>query len=408
MTLFWVLSALLAALAALFVVVPLLRQREGGRASHRATNLAVYRGQLVELEADLRAGTLSGDQYDKARRELEARALEDLEAAGDGAAPALRRGRAAAIVAGIALPLCALGVYLAVGAPGAIVAPPEQQAGAGHGIAAKQVEAMVEALAARLRAEPGDAQGWAMLGRSYAALGRFQQAVSAYARAAELSPGNAQLFADYADALAMAQGRSLEGGPEKLVARALKLDPNNLKALALAGTIAFSRGDYPGAARLWERMLASVAPDSEDARSIRANIDEARTRAAQTLAKPGGAAPAARGATLSGVVRLAPALASKVAPGDTVFIYARAHEGPPMPLAVLRKKAEELPVKFSLDDSMAMAPGLALSKFARVTVLARVSKSADARPRPGDLQGASAAVAHDATNVAVVIDSVVR
>jgi len=408
MTLFWLLSALLAALAALFVVVPLVRHREGGRASHRATNLAIYRDQLVELDADLRAGTLSGDQYDKARRELEGRALEDVETGADGAAPLPRRGRAAAIVAGIVVPLCALGVYLAVGAPAAIVAPPSQQAGAEHGITAEQVEAMVESLAARLRAEPGNAQGWAMLGRSYAALGRYQQAVSAYAKAAKLLPNDAQLFADYADTLAMAQGESLEGGPEKLVARALSLDPKNLKALALAGTVAFNRGDHAEAARLWERMLAEVAPDSDNARSIRSNIEEARARASRRLAKPGDSAPAARGTSLSGMVRLAPELASKVSPSDTVFIFARAQDGPPMPLAVLRKKVEELPVKFSLDDSMAMAPGIALSQFARVTVVARISKSANAKPQPGDLQGASAAVAHDATNVAVVIDTVVR
>ena len=406
MTLFWVLSALLAALAVLFIVVPLLRQREGAGASHRATTLAIYRDQLAELDVDLRAGTLSADQYDKSRRELEARLLEDVDAAAEAPA-APRRGRAAAIVAGVAVPLLALGVYLAVGAPGAVV-PPAPHADATNGVTAEQVEQMVEALAARLRAEPGNAAGWAMLARSYAALGRFQQAVSAYARAAELMPNDAQLFADYADTLAMAQNQSLEGEPEKLVARALELDPENLKALALGGTVAFNRGHYAEAARLWERMLAGVAPDSDNARSIRGNIEEARARAGQKLAKPGGAAPAARGASLSGVVRLAPELAAKVAPGDTVFIYARAHEGPPMPLAVLRKKVEELPVKFSLDDSMAMAPGLALSQFARVTVTARVSKSANAKPQPGDLQGASAAVAHDASNVAVVIDTVVR
>ena len=408
MTLFWLLSALLAALAVMFVVVPLLRQREGGRASHRATNLAIHRDQLAEMDADLRAGTLSSDQYHKARRELEARLLEDVDAAAAEAPAAPQRGRAAAIVAGIAVPLIALGVYLAVGAPGAVVAPAAPPAGAEHGITAEQVAAMVETLAARLRAEPGNAQGWAMLGRSYAALGRFHQAVSAYAKAAELLPNDAQLFADYADTLAMAQGESLDGEPEKLVARALDLDPKNLKALALAGTVAFNRGNYAEAARLWERMLAGVAPDSDNARSIRSNIEEARSRASQKLAKPGGAAPAARGTSLSGVVRLAPELASKVSPEDTLFIFARAQEGPQVPLAVLRKKVEQLPVEFSLDDSMAMAPGLALSQFARVTVVARISKSANAKPQPGDLQGASAAVAHDAANVAVVIDTVVR
>lgn len=273
--------------------------------------------------------------------------------------------------------------------------------------------AIVEKLAARMRANPEDPEGWKILARSYAALGRFKEASEAYANATARSPGDAQLFADYADALAMAQGRSLEGEPEKLIARALAVDPRNVKALALAGTVAFNRKDYAKAVEYWERILAVVPPDSEFARGARANIAEARSLAGGTLAAqpPAAAAPASPAADatrVSGTVKLAPALAAKVEPNDTVFIFARAAEGPKMPLAILRRQASDLPVEFALDDSMAMTPQMKLSSFPLVVIGARVSKSANATPQPGDLEGLSAPIKAGANGVSVVIDSEVR
>jgi cytochrome c-type biogenesis protein CcmH len=262
---------------------------------------------------------------------------------------------------------------------------------------AAQLEAMVARLAAKLRENPDDAEGWKLLGRSYSVMGRFPEAVDAYAKAAQRAPRDAQLLADFADVLAMARGQRLEGEPARLVERALEIDPKNLKALALAGTAAYERQDYAGAATLWGRMLPLVPPDSEDARMIAGNVEEAKKLAGI------GAHPGVRG-----TVRLAPALAKQVKPNDIVFVFARAAEGPPMPLAVLRAKAAELPLAFNLNDSMAMAQGLTVSAHPRVVVTARVSKSGSAKPTPGDLQGASAPVANDASDVRVLIDTVVR
>ncbi|MEO8718994.1 MAG: c-type cytochrome biogenesis protein CcmI, partial [Burkholderiales bacterium] len=256
------------------------------------------------------------------------------------------------------------------------------------------------------RENPDDVEGWIMLGRSYSVLGRFGDAVDAYAKAAARAPRDAQLLADFADALAMARGRSLQGEPEKLVQRALELEPNNLKALALAGTAAFERKDYQAAADYWQRMLPLVPPASDDAQAIRDNVAQATQLAGGAGAVPRAAAAPAAG--LRGTVSISPKLKGKFGPEDTVFIYARAANGPPMPLAVLRRRARELPVEFALDDSMAMAPGMNLSAHPRVVVTARVSKSGGATPQPGDLQGASAPVANDASGVAVVIDSAVR
>jgi cytochrome c-type biogenesis protein CcmH len=266
----------------------------------------------------------------------------------------------------------------------------------------QQLDAMVERLATRLRDSPGDVEGWKLLGRSYSALGRFPESAEAYGKAAALDPRDAQLLADFADVLAMARGQRLEGEPEKLIARALELDPTNLKALALAGTAAYARKDYATAAAQWEKMLPLVPPDSEDARAIRANVQEARALAGMKEETKGARQ------VLKGTVALAAKIKTQAAPDDTVFIFARAVEGPPMPLAVQRVKVRELPVSFSLDDSMAMAPGMSLSAHPRVVVVARVSRSGSPAAQPGDLQGASAPVANDASGVAVVIDSVVK
>jgi cytochrome c-type biogenesis protein CcmH len=388
MTLFWLAGAALAVVALGLVLRPLLFSKAQPGVSRRDANISIYRDQVRELEADLAAGTLAQADYDRARRELEARVLDDVSAAPEPARA--RASRTLVAVLAAAIPAAALGVYLLAGNPAAM-APLEEQ----HAATVQQLDAMVARLAARLRENPDDAEGWKLLGRSYAALGRFNDSVDAYAKGAARAPRDADLLADFADALAMARGQSLEGEPEKLVLRALEIDPRHLKALALAGTAAFGRKEYGSAVAYWERMLPLVPADSEDARSIRASIEEAKSRVAA-------------GAPLRGTVSLSAKLKQQAAPDDTVFIFARAAEGPPMPLAILRKRVSDLPLQFSLDDSMAMAPGMRISAFPRVVVGARVSKSGQAKPQPGDLQGASAPVANDAAGVSVVIDSVVR
>lgn len=415
MSLFLALCGLLAAAGLALALRPLLklrsiqhRREDGGGASRDTLNLAVHRDQLRELDADRAAGKLAQADYDQARLEIEKRLLEDVagnatEVSRPGAKALVRRGgyRPAAI-AGVLLPLVAVGIYLSIGNPGAIDGADPH---AGASITQRQVEEMVERLAARLNENPEDVEGWKMLGKSLGVLGRFAEATNAYSKAAIRAPRDASLLADLADALAMARGQSMKGEPEELVLRALQIDAGNLKALALAGTAAYERADFAGAVRYWQRMLPLVPANSEDARTIQANIDDARSL---SKSKPAAKDTAAKGVAAKGVtgtVRLSPKLAAKVAPTDTVFIFARAAEGPPMPLAVLRKQARDLPVKFTLDDGMAMTPAMKLSGFARVIVGARISKSGNATPQPGDLQGLSGIVASGASGVAVVIDT---
>jgi cytochrome c-type biogenesis protein CcmH len=403
-TAFAVLGVVLVAGALLFIVPPLARRAAGSGATRDEVNAAVYRDQMRELESDLRAGTLAPDQHEKARLEIEARLAADL-GKGDARPESLRGSRAAALALGLAVPLCALAVYLSVGNPRALAPQADESAGQ-HGMSAQQFESLVARLAARMKENPEDAEGWTMLGRSYAVLGRFGDSSEAYAKAVARAPQDAQLLADYADSLAMAQGRTLRGEPEKILKRALAIDPNNVKALVLAGTAAFDRNDRAGAVRYWERALAVLPAESEMAQRMRASITEARGpgEPAQTArpAQPRG------GARVSGVVKVDPRLAGKIAPDDTVFIFARAAEGPRMPLAILRRQGRDLPVQFTLDDSMAMAPEMRLSAFPRVVIGARVSKSANASAQPGDLQGASAPIAVGAERVDVTIDTEIR
>jgi cytochrome c-type biogenesis protein CcmH len=401
---FIALAALLVACALLFVVPALVSRRRHSGVMRSHINAAVYRDQLRELDSDLSAGTLAPDQYDKARSELESRVLEDLGVADSTEAPP-SRSRWTAIAAAIAVPVLAIGLYATVGTPQAL--SPQPASAESPQITEQQIVEMVGRLAAHLKEKPEDAQGWMMLGRSYSVLGRFPEAAQAYANAVQRTPNDAQLLADYADAVAMAQGQKLEGEPEKIIARALEVDPRNVKALALAGTVSFGKKDYAAAVKHWEHILEVVPPDSEVARSVASSVAEAKSLAGGAAAAPPPAA-SADASGVSGVVTLAPQLASKVAPTDIVFIYARAAEGPRIPLAVLRKPAGELPLQFTLDDAMAMAPNMKISAFPKVIVSARISKSGNAQPQPGDLQGASGTIANSASGVTVVIDSEVH
>lgn len=417
MSIFLVVAAVMVAVALAWLLPPLLkRQRATVTASEASSNLSILRDQLAELERDLARGTLSQENYQQARDDLDRRVLDELSEPVATAAPA-GGGRRTALLLGGLLPLCAALLYWQLGTPAGL-----ENTGAAHTgkVTPQQVEAMVAKLAARLEQAPDDADGWALLGRSYMTMQRYEQAATAYERATSMIKNNADLFADYADALAMAQGRRIDGKPLKLVEEALRVDPGHWKALAIAGSAAFDRKDYKAAIAYWDRLLARVGVESEFGRSVAANLDEARQLAgmpastaknaapgAAAKAVPAAQAPAAGGGRVSGTVKLSPALAGKAAPEDTVFIFARAVQGSRMPLAVVRRQVKDLPYTFVLDDSQAMSPEMQLSKAAEVVVSARISKAGSAIPQSGDLQGASKTVKVGSTEITVVIDAVV-
>jgi cytochrome c-type biogenesis protein CcmH len=271
-----------------------------------------------------------------------------------------------------------------------------------------QIAAMTDRLAERLKEQPQDAEGWAMLARSYSVLGRHPEALKAYEKAVALRKDDATLLSDYADSLAIKNNRSLAGEPMKWVERALKIDPRNLKALSLAGTHAFTRKDYRAAVKYWDQVVQFGPSDNDMVRGAQSNLVEARELAGLPSATPAVSASAATGATVSGTVSLAPALLKQVKPDDTLFIFARAPEGSRMPLAILKKQVKDLPLTFTLDDSLAMSPAAKLSGAPKVVVTARISSSGNAMPQPGDLSGQTESVSVGASGLKLEIRDVIK
>jgi len=289
--LFWVICALLIVIALAFVLPPALQRSEENVVSddeRKHANIAVYRDQLSELEADRLNGIVAEDQYEADRDEIERRLLEDTATARSkkttGAAPI--NARNTAYLLGIGLPLVAIVFYLKVGEPNRITnpapvgAPPSAASEAPPERTQAQIEENVAKLAKRLESNPNDAQGWTMLARSYSSMEKYPEAVNAYAKATDLNPKDADLLAEYAFVTGMAGGRSLEGKPTEIINRALKVDPENAKALQLAGSAAFQAKDYKKAIDYWQRVLKKVPPGSEVAETITARINEAKTLAA--------------------------------------------------------------------------------------------------------------------------------
>ena len=402
MTAFIVIAAVLLMLAVAIVLRPLLKAGTRTGVAREKANFEIYRDQFTELENDLKSGLLGAEQFDQAKADLQRHVLEEAARPAEGMTGA-RHGHAAPITVGILVPVAAVLLYLQVGTPEGLDVT-QHAASDVSSMTAERFQEMTEKLAARMQEKPNDAEGWMMLGRAYRAMDRFDEAAAALRKAVALSPGNADLFADLAEALALRSGRTLAGEPTRLLNRALKLDPDNDKVLALSGSAAFERKDYKAAIRHWEALLKRPKVSDELAQALSAGIAEARALSTGTKSVAAQSAPG----RVSGTVTLDEALRARAAPEDTVFVYARAAQGPRMPLAIVKVQVKDLPYNFLLDDSMAMMAEMKLSAFNEVIVGARVSKSGSAKPAAGDLEGASATVTPGANGVAVAINQVVR
>ncbi len=418
MILFWTIAAVMLLVAVLFLVIPLWRKSSSDNDVARdEANLGILRDQSVELETDLRNGLLTQEAYEQGKNELQARLLEEVKSAEQPAKIPHNPIKTLAIILAIALPLVTIPIYLQIGYTRAMLPQELQAAATGDGIA--RTEEALQALVDELKDKHDNPNGWYNLARSYIEMKRYEDGAKAYEELVKLVPDDAQLWANYADVYAMAHGKTLQS-PEvaNMLQQALTYDPNNITALALSGSVGMERGDYVVALTHWQKLYSMLQPDSADAQQFKVSIQRARDLLA---AQPGGkkklaqlpavetvqAAAGDPAAAISGKVSLSPALAAKASPDDTVFILARATQGPKMPLAVFRKQVKDLPMDFTLDDSMAMRPEMKLSGFDQVVVVARISKSGTPMSQSGDFEGISDAVKPGAKGMTLVINKVV-
>lgn len=429
MVVFWIIAIALVVAALLLLLPVLVSKGDVAEEVERSqVNVTVHRDKLTELDRDLANGLLDQDQYDAAKKEIEIALLEDLGDETADAAEVLDGPRQQAyarigmVVVAVLVPVLSLSLYAVLGGGKAAFTPNQvtpQVSAEGH---ESPIEGMVTTLLQRLEEDPNDAEGWMMLGRSYYFLKNHAKAAEAFGKAVSImGENNPDLLADYADTLAVANNRSMAGKPYELVKKALAMQPFHEKSLWLAGTAAYQAQDLAGAYGHWEKLLQIFPPGSENAQQIQNNLGELKNRMVQAgVAVPesaGGAVAAAapaplsptgmEGASVSGTVKLVSALVAGASPEDTVFIFARAATGPRMPLAILRKQVKDLPVEFTLDDSLAMNPAMKLSNFPEVVVGARISKSGNAMPQSGDLQGQTEVLSLGTTEIPVLINTVV-
>ncbi|HEX8846943.1 MAG TPA: c-type cytochrome biogenesis protein CcmI [Pyrinomonadaceae bacterium] len=289
---FWIFAGLLVAIALCYVLPPLLQRAERTDDERERANVSIYRDQLDELDRDLRDGVLDKEQYEQGRLELQRRLLEDVAPAQDAPMPVesnARSGRSAALILGGAIPLLAVILYFKIppepvrSDQRVMPSAPEEEAaeapvGQPSGPTPQEIEQRVANLAARLKENPNDDKGWVMLARSYKQFKRYREASDAYARATELVNDNPQLWLEYAEALALANGSQLQGRPLELINKALQLDPENKEALWMAGTAAFEAQDFRQAISYWERLEKLLPAGSQDAQFVSGRIEEARAR----------------------------------------------------------------------------------------------------------------------------------
>jgi cytochrome c-type biogenesis protein CcmH len=419
MIVFWLTSICMLLLALFIVLVPLVRQHKKTTVIPRnKLNISIHREHLTELENELKAGNLGRKDFENAVQELEQELLQNV--AIDDEKKSIdfpKRSTWTALLITVLLPVFVVGLYLRLGDVDMINAQsnanPQQSAnGEMHSI-----DEMVERLSNRLQSEPDDAQGWRMLARSYVVLERFNDAVIAYRKAHELIGDDPDLLADFSEALLLSNNSRFTNETLELLTLTLKANPDQPKALWIAGFGAFENGDYSKALQYWERLLKLLPPGDEQVNTLQEHINQvkhamgATTEGESIISLNEEHSDAFTNQATSTVVAVDVSLDSSLIGNaksdDTVFIFARAAQGSPMPLAILRKQVKDLPLKTTLDDSMAMSPAMKLSSFNEVIIGARVSRSGNAMPQSGDLQGLSNTVILDeVTGVKIIIDQV--
>ncbi|AUA33839.1 c-type cytochrome biogenesis protein CcmI [Pseudomonas sp. SGAir0191] len=377
MTEFWLSAGLLLLAALSFLLIPILRGRRHQQEQDRtALNVALYQERIAALAAQQASGVLDDLQLSQGRDEAARELLADTE----GAEPARQRqmGKALPLLAAVLVPLLALGLYLHFGAADKVALTQE------FAQAPKSMEEMTARLERVVQAQPESAEAVYFLGRAYMAEQRPAEAARTFERAVALAGRQPELLGQWAQALYFAADKRWSGQLQALTDEALKADPNEVTSLGLRGIAAFEGERYQEAIEYWKRLLAQLPQGDASRAALQGGID----RAAERLGTQSAQVPAPAAVRLKVRVELAPALRDKVKAQDTVFIFARASSGPPMPLAAKRVTVAQLPIEVELSNADAMMAQMKLSDFAEVQLVARVSK--DGQPTRGEWVGQSA------------------
>ena len=390
MTEFWLSAGLLLLAALGFLLIPILRGRRQQQEEDRtALNVALYQERVAELAAQQAAGVLDDAQLTAGRDEAARELLADTEGADTSRQGHL--GKALPLLAAVLVPVLGLGMYLHFGAADQVQLTQE------FGYAPKTLEEMTQRLERAVEAQPDSAEGLYFLGRAYMAEERPADAARTYERAVALAGRQPELLGHWAQALYFAANKQWNAQVQALTDEALKADPNEVTSLGLRGIAAFEGERYQEAIDYWTRLLTQLPEGDASRAALQGGIDRAAERLGGNVSKPVAARLKVR-------VELAAALKDKVKPDDTVFIFARASNGPPMPLAAKRVTVAQLPLEVELSDADAMMPQMKLSDFAEVQLVARVSRAG--KPTQGEWigKGAPLATSTQATQQ-LIIDS---
>jgi cytochrome c-type biogenesis protein CcmH len=416
-TLFWVAAVVCVAIALAFVLPPLLRKKEvAAKAARRDINIAVYRDQMKEMEADRANSLLSEEQYQVSKLELESRLAEDALSKADLAMAPVASRRLGFTLAGV-LPVAAFGLYFVLGNPMSLIAIAEAQANPPIPQGAQgehDIMQMIQKVEEKTKTDPDDVEAWTILGKTYAAVGHWPEALNAYGKAIKLKPDVPAVMTGYAEALAISRNRVLKGEPMMLVLQALEKDPNDIKGLELAAIGSFQDKNFAQAAFYFKHLHKQLPPDSPYAQDVLEAQKEANKLARGSMTgmdnladQPSAATDksATTGLTIQGTVDVAPAFKGKISDKDVIFLFARSAGGG-APVAAIRATAVKFPLEFELSDAMAMNPDNKLSNFKEVNLAVRVSKTGDPMGAAGDLEGTLTAIKVGSKNVKLTIDKV--
>lgn len=385
---FWLATGLLLLVALGFLLIPVMRGRRVQQEEDRtALNVALYQERIAELAAQQDEGVLSAAQLETGRAEAARELLADTEGAEQGRVS--RLGRPLPLVAAVLVPVLGMGLYLHFGASDKVELARE------FATPPKSMEEMTSRLERAVAAQPDSAEGLFFLGRTYMSQNRPADAARLFKRTLEVAGNQPEVQGQLAQAEYFAADKHWSPEIQALTDAALKADPKEVTSLGLRGIAAFEGQRYQEAVDYWQRLLALLPADDPSRAALQGGIQ----RAADKITASGGtlaAAPAQKTAALLKVhVDLGAALKAKVQPGDSVFVFARASSGPPMPLAVKRMTVADLPASVELSDGDAMMPQLKLSNFPEVQLVARISRAG--QPTKGEWVGRSQPLASSTT-----------